>query len=192
MISIPAGKFNHLEISYFQAYGNGDYTTPIPLTFFGADYGPTTLMSTSYRVRNAQVTWNYLTWPAPPEDSKFRFRTLYGFNYTQVGATIDAPLDTNPTFSPGVGSSQLFDPAFGAVGEYIPSKHVFIEVRAWGFGFPQHGDIGDVEGHVVADFGHVEIFAGYKMFHFKTNKESAQYFTGTISGPMLGLRWIFR
>jgi hypothetical protein len=191
-VSIPAGKFNHVELSYFQAAGAGDFTTPIALSLFGSDFGPGTLMSTAYTVRNAQLDWNYLNWPAPPEDSKFRIRTLYGFNYTRVSATIDAPLDLSTTFTPGVGSKQIFYPDFGIVTEYIPSKHLFIEVRAWGFGFPQHADIGDAEANIVAHVGHMEIFGGYKIFHFKTQKKTDQYFLGTISGPTVGLRWVFR
>lgn len=192
MVSMPAGKFNHLEISYFQADGSGTYTTPVALSIFGEAFGPGTLMSNTYRVRNVQLTWNYLTWPSPPEDSKFRLRTLYGFNYTRVNAVLDAPLDTNPNFAPGTGSKQIFYPAFGIAAEYIPSKHLFFEARAWGFAIPQHADIGDVEGHLVGHVGHFEIFLGYKMFHFKTSKNSDEYFLGTVSGPTAGVRWLFR
>lgn len=192
MVSMPAGKFNHLELSYFQADGSGGYITPVALDIFGVAYGPNTLMSNTYRVRNANLTWNYLTWPSPPEDSKFRFRTLYGFNYTRVDAVLDSPLNTNPNFTPGTGNKQIFYPDFGVAGEYIPSKHLFIEGRAWGFALPQHADIGDLEANVVGRLGHIEIFAGYKMFHFKTSKRSDQYFLGTIKGPMAGVRWVFR
>ncbi len=192
MVSVPAGKFNHLELSYFQAGGSGSYTTPIALSIFGANFGPGTLMSNTYRVRNAQLTWNFLNWPAPPEDSKFRIRSLFGFNYTRVDATLDAPLDLNPSFTPGIGSKQIFYPALGIAPEYIPSKHLFIEARAWGFGIPQHADIGDLEANVVATVKQVEVFAGYKLFHFKTQKATDQYFAGTVSGPVLGVRWIFR
>lgn len=191
-ISIPGGKFNHVEISYFQADGSGGFTTPIALSLFGSNFGPGTLMSTTYRVRNAQLDWNYLNWPAPPEDSKFRIRTLYGLNYTRVSTVIDAPLDLSTSFTPGIGAKQIIYPDFGVVAEYIPSKRLFVEVRAWGFGFPQHAAIGDAEANVVAHIRQVEIFGGYKIFHFKTQKNTDQYFQGTISGPVIGLRWVFR
>ncbi len=117
---------------------------------------------------------------------------MWGFNYTRVSAVLDAPLDLSTTFTPGVGFRQIFYPAFGLAGEYIPSKHFFFEARAWGFGLPQKADIGDVEGNVTARFGHLEIFAGYKMFHFKTTKKTDEYFVGTIGGPLGGVRWVFR
>lgn len=191
-VSMPAGKFNHLEISYFQADGSGAYTTPIALSLFGSNFGPGTLMSNSYRLRNAQLTWNFLNWPAPPEDSKFRIRSLWGFDYTRINATLDAPLDLNPSFSPGYGTKQIFYPTFGVELEYLPSKHLYIETRAWGFGFPQHADIADLEGNIVAKVKQVELFGGYKWFHFKTQKATDEYFVGTLSGPVLGARWVFK
>jgi len=190
--SIPAGKFNHLEISYFQADGDGTGYAKVPLGLFGASVPQGDFISTSYRLRNAQITWNYLTWPAPPEDSKWRFRTLYGFNYTSVSVTVDAPFEASTTFTPPHGTRNIFYPAFGIVTEYIPSKNFFMEFRTWGFGFPHRADIGDAEVNAVVRFRHLEIFAGYKMFHFKTSPKSDQYFLGTLTGPMAGLRWVIR
>lgn len=189
-VSIPAGKFNHLEMSYFQADGSGDSIAAIPLGLFGSNFPQGTLISTSYRVRNAQMTWNFLTWPAPPEDSKFRFHTLYSFNYTNVSTVIDAPLDLDPNFIPGHGGRNIFYPALGLAVEYVPSKHLWVELRGWGFGLPHHADIGDAEINVVGRFKQFEIFGGYKMFHLKTSENNDQYFVGTIGGPMGGVRWV--
>ncbi len=191
-VSLPAGKFDHLELSYFQANGSGTAIAAIPLGLFGANFPQGTLMSTTYRLRNAQLAWSYLTWPSPPEDSKFRVRTLYAFNYTNISTTIDAPLDADPNFTPGTGGRNIFYPAFGIIPEYIPNKHLFFEARAWGFGFPHHADIGNLEVSVTARYSQLEIFGGYKLFHFKTAESSDQYFTGTLKGPMAGIRWVFK
>jgi hypothetical protein len=191
-VSIPAGKFNHLEISYFQADGNGTGYAAVPLSLFGSDFAQGDFISTSYRIRNAQLTWNYLTWPAPPEDSKWRFRTLYSFNYTGVTATIDAPFEASATFVPANGSRNIFYPAFGVSLEYIPSKHFFFEARTWGFGFPHRADIADAEANAVVRFKHLEVFGGYKWFHYKTSPQNSEYFVGTLSGPMGGVRWVIR
>jgi hypothetical protein len=191
-VSIPAGKFNHLEISYFQAYGNGTGYAAVPLSLFGSDFAQGDFISPTYRIRNAQLTWNYLTWPAPPEDSKFRFRTLYSFNYTGVSATVDAPFEASATFVPANGSRNIFYPAFGVSLEYIPSKNFYFEARTWGFGFPHRADIADAEANAVVRVKHFEIFAGYKWFHYKTSPQNAEYFAGSLSGPMAGARWVFR
>ncbi len=192
-VSIPAGKFNHLEISYFQADGNGTGYAAVPLSLFGSDFAQGDFISTSYRIRNAQLTWNYLTWPAPPEDSKWRFRTLYSFNYTGVSATVDAPFEASATFVPANGSRNIFYPAFGVSLEYIPNKIFYFEARTWGFWIPHRADIADAEATaVVVIKKHFEIFGGYKFFHFKTSPNSDQFFVGTMTGPAAGVRWVIR
>lgn len=190
--SMPAGKFNHLELAYFQADGDGTGYAKVPLGLFGGNIPQGDFISTTYRLRNAMLAWNYLNWPAPPEDSKWRFHTLFAFDYTSVSAAIDAPFETNPNFQAPHGSKNLFYPAFGAASEYIPNKHFYFQARAWGFGIPQHAAIGDAEVSAVVAIKNIEIFAGYKLFHYKTSKNTDQYFVGTISGAIAGLRWVIR
>ena len=190
--SMPAGKFNHLELTYFQADGDGSSYAKVPLGLFGGSIPQGDFISTSYRLRNAQLTWNYLNWPAPPEDSKWRFHSLFAFDYMSVSAAIDAPFEQNPNFTAPHGSKNLFYPALGAAAEYIPNKHFYFQARAWGFGIPQHAAIGDAEVTAVVAIKNLEIFGGYKLFHYKTSKNTDQYFVGTISGAIGGLRWVIR
>jgi hypothetical protein len=191
-VSIPAGKFNHLEISYFQADGDGTGYAANPLTLLSSVIPQGYFISTTYRVRSAQLTWNYLTWPSPPEDSKWRFRTLWSFNYTTVSATVDAPFDDSVSFEPAKGTRNIYYPTLGIETEYIPNKILYFEARTWGFGFPHHADIADAEVNAVVRFKHLEIFGGYKFFHFKTSPGSDQFFVGTLTGPIAGVRWVFR
>jgi hypothetical protein len=191
-ISIPAGKFNHLEISYFQAEGVGTSYAAVPLSLFGSSFTQGDLISPTYHVRDAQITWNYLTWPAPPEDSKWRIRTLWAFNYTGVDLTVDAPFEASATFTPATGTRNIFYPDFGISTEYIPNKNFYFEARAVGFGFPHHADIADAQANVVVRFKHLEIFGGYRFFHFKTSTENTQFIEGTLTGPLGGARWIIR
>ena len=191
-VSMPAGKFNHLELSYFQADGNGTNTATTPLGLFGGNIPLGQFLSTTYRVRSVQLTWNYLTWPAPPEDSKFRIRTLYGFNYTSVSATIDAPFYSDPNFTAPHGARNIFYPMFGIKAEYIPSKHFYFELRPEGFAFPHRAVLASAEVTVSARIKRLEIFAGYKFFHYKTSPQNDQYFVGSLEGPLGGLRWVLR
>lgn len=191
-VSIPAGKFNHLEISYFQVDANGTSTALVPLSLFGTNIPQGQFLSTTTRVRDAQLTWNYLTWPAPPEDSKFRLHTLYAFNYTSVSGVVDAPYDPDPSFTAANGTRNIFYPSLGISAEYIPSKYFYMEARTWGFGIPHHAAIGDAEITIVARIKHFEIFGGYKLFHYKTSPGSDQFFVGTVKGPLGGIRWVLR
>lgn len=191
-VSIPAGKFNHLEISYFQMDGDGTGYAQIPLSLFGSNFVQGQFISTTYRIRSAQLTWNYLTWPAPPEDSKFRFRTLWSFNYTSVSPVIDEPYNTSVDFTAAHGTLNIFYPDFGVSLEYIPNKVFYFETRTWGFGFPHHADIADAEVNMVVRYKHMELFGGYKFFHFKTSPDQNQFIVGTLMGPIAGLRWVIR
>jgi hypothetical protein len=191
-VSMPAGKFNHLELSYFQADGDGTGVAKVPLSLFGSNFTQGDFLSTTYRIRNAQLAWNYLTWPAPPEDSKWRLRTLYAFNYTSASPVIDAPYEANVNFVAAHGTKNIFFPSFGVELEYIPSKRLYFQARTWGFGVPHHAAIGDAEVNLVGRIGHLEIFGGYKLFYMKTSPNSDQIFVGTLKGPMAGLRWLFR
>jgi hypothetical protein len=44
----------------------------------------------------------------------------------------------------------------------------------------------------VVRFKHLEVFGGYKWFHYKTSPQNSEYFVGTLSGPMGGVRWVIR
>jgi hypothetical protein len=191
-ISIPAGKFNHLEISYFQVDGNGTGYADTTLSLLGSTIPQGYFISTSYRIRNAEVTWNFLNWPVPPEDSKWRFRSLLSFDYTAISTTVDAPYDASTSFQPAAGTTSIYYPAFGIEAEYIPNKTFYFEARTSGFGFPHHADIADAEARVVVRYKHLEFFGEYKFFHFKTSPAGTQFFVGTLTGPAAGLRWIIR
>ena len=192
MIAIPAGKFNRLEISYFQANGVGNSTAPQNLDLFGATVPADDYLAINYRVRNYKVSWNYLTWPSPPENAKFRIKTLWEIQYTTIGASVDAPFETSISFTPAVGSKYIFLPTFGLGGEYVPSKHFRIEGGGSAFGFPHKAELWDAEANAVGRIGHFEIYAGAKIFHFKTSPNADNYFEGTLKGPYAGLRFVFK
>jgi hypothetical protein len=191
-VSIPAGKFNHLELSYFQVDGDGTGYATSTLSLLGSTIPQGDFISTTTTVRDAQITWNYLTWPAPPEDSKWRVRTLWSFDYTSVTAVVDAPFEPNVDFVAAHGTRNIFYPTFGISTEYIPNKYFYFEARTWGFGFPHKADIADAEVNAVFRFKHLEVFGGYKYFHYKTSPGSTQFFESTLTGPLGGLRWVFR
>ena len=104
---------------------------------------------------------------------------------------IDAPLDIGNTQLPAVGNRQIIYPVLGLGAEYIGSKHFYFDVRASGFALPHRAVTWDGEANAEVHTRHIEIFAGYKAFHFKTTPQSDEYFAGTLRGPIGGLRWMF-
>jgi hypothetical protein len=191
-ITFPAGKYNRLEVSFYQAHANGTSTAPQNLTFFGQNVSAGDFLSSSMRVRSLNVAWNYLTWPAPPESSRFRIKTLWGFQWTAVQTTIDAPFETSASFSPAVGTINIFYPDFGIGGEYVLSKYLYLDGRASGFAWPHHAVIWDADANVVLRFKFIEGFVGYKASHLKTSPQREEYVFGTFQGGYAGLRLVWR
>jgi hypothetical protein len=192
MIAIPAGKFNRLEVSYFQANGAGNSTAPQTLNLFGQAVPSDDYLAMNYRIRNYKVSWNYLTWPSPPENAKFRIKTLWEMQYTTIGASIDAPFETSASFSPAMGSKHIIFPTFGLGPEWVPSKYFRIESRGSAFGFPHKAEQWEAEANAVGRVGRFELFVGAKIFHFKTSPNADNYIEGTLKGPYAGLRLVFR
>lgn len=192
VITFPAGKYNRLEVSFYQAHGNGTSTAPQTLTFFGQTIPAGDFLSTSFRVRQIKATWNYLTWPAPPEASRLRIKTLWELQYTQVSTVIDAPYETSATFSPATGTLHIIYPSFGLGGEYVLSKYLYLDSRISGFAWPHHAVIWDAEGDVVARYKFLELFGGYKASHLKTSPQGEEFAVGTFQGGYVGLRIALR
>ena len=191
-IAIPAGKFNRLEFSYFQTNGDGNSTSIQNLEIFGQSIPANDYLAIAYRLRNLKVVWNYLTWPSPPENSKFRVKTLWGAQYTSVYPVINAPFETSITFNPAFATKSIIYPVFGLGGEFVPSEHFRIEASGSGFGFPHKAVQWEGEVTAVGRIGHLEIFAGAKVFHFKTSPNADNYVEGTLKGPLAGVRWVFK
>jgi hypothetical protein len=188
MLTFPAGKYNRLEVSFYQVHGSGTSTAPQNLSFFGQDFSSGDFIASNFRVRQMQVIWNYLTWPEPPETARFRFKTLWGFQWTSVQSIIDAPYETSATFSPAVGTQNIYYPALGVGGEYVVSKNFYFDGRATGFAWPHHAVVWDAEGSAVFRYKFIEVFGGYKASHLKTSPQQEEYVTGTLRGGYGGLR----
>jgi hypothetical protein len=191
MLTFPAGKYNRLEVSFFQVHGSGTSTAPENLFIFGQNIPSGDFLTSSFRIRTLNVTWNYLTWPAPPENSRFRLKTLWGFQWSSVQSVIDAPYETSATFNPAVGTLNIYYPTFGVEGEYILAKNVYLDGRISAFAWPHHAVIWDAEGNLVARYKFVEIFGGYKASHLKTSPQGEEYVAGTLQGAYGGLRLVF-
>jgi hypothetical protein len=195
VVSLPAGKGNTLRFSYFRTQGNGNLDAPHDITLFGTAFTAGELLNTSYKLQNVKVSWNFLSWPFPPEGSTLRIKTLWEVQYTTIRSTIDAPLaegttDTTTgltTFPTVVHSNSLIYPSFGLGVEKFFSKSVRWEGQASGFALPHLPSLWDAETFFAFRRGRFEIRAGAKGFHFKTPQRQEQYVLGTAAGGCVGL-----
>ena len=188
--TVRAKGESRVEISYFDVKDSGTSIASRNLSIFGSNIVAGDVLALDYHLRNLKVSWNYLTYPVPHLDSKFRFKTFWEFHYTQIRPVIAFPLKADP---PVTAQQRIFYPAGGIGFEYIPSpKHFRIEARGSAFGLPNRAVIWDGEGSMVGRFGPIEIFAGEKAYHFRTSPGKDIYMEGTLWGPYGGLRWVFR
>lgn len=190
MIAFPAGKGNLIEVSGFQDKGRGGPISPQAVTLFGTTFAKGDVISTAYTLRNIKVSFNYLSYPAPPGDSKWRFKTLYEVQYVSFHSSYNSASEASPLSV--IGNKGLFLPTFGVGLNYLASKNFHIEMRASGFAIPHHAVLWDAEATAVIRAGHLNILVGGKGFHFKTSPAAEEYFRSTLYGPFAALRYTFR
>jgi hypothetical protein len=190
VVTVPTLHENSLQLSGFRLDGKGTQTESENLILFGNNYAQGDFLITTYRVQSLKLSWNYLSYPYPSRGAKFRVKTLWEVQFAGVSTVINAPNDTATI--PTAGNKDVIFPTFGLGLEYHPSKSLRLEMKGSGFGLPHRADIWDVEASAVLKLGSFEAFAGGKGYHFKTSPQANQYFTDTLWGPYVGVRWIFR
>ena len=191
IVSFPAGANNCIRASYFRTTGSGTTVADKALNFFGTDYPAGTQLNPSYTLQNVKLSLDFLSWPFPLEDRRFRFKTLWEVQYTSIQTTIHAPAleAADSTLNPAVKTNWFIYPSFGVGIEEMLSKHARFEGKASGFGLPGHSTLWDAEGELAYKMGAIEIFAGGKAFHFKTSPGQENYVFATLSGAFAGIRW---
>jgi hypothetical protein len=203
-IGIAIGLHNALRFSYWEDRAAGDFTSTTELRVWNQDYPAGSYISTNYRLQNAKISFDYLTWPYPVERRKFRLKTLWGVQYTGVRTVFDLPtqplvdpttgapiLDAsgNPVSYAAEGSRWFISPDIGiGVAQWV-SRNFRLEANAAGFTIPRHTTNWDADATANVRYGHLEIRVGAKAFHFKTSTDADFYIRGTQASAFVGLRW---
>jgi hypothetical protein len=191
ILTVPTGHYNRLDVSYWRLYDSGDVRSQNKISIFGANIQANERLNTTYKISNVKVAWNYLTFPAPPFDSKLRIKTFWEVQWTQMNPTIYFP-DAKNSPAPINPKQSLFLPGGGLGLEYIWSKKFRVEAHGSGMGFPNKSAYYDIEGSAVGRIKKVEIFASMKGYHFRTSPKQTTFIKGTYWGPSFGIRYVFR
>jgi hypothetical protein len=190
ILTMPMKGNTRLEVSYLTMNDRGNALAPTDLSLFAASIAKGEPLAMDYSLRHLKLSWNYLTYPNPPQDAKFRIKTLWEVHFLQVYPTVVATV-TSP--DQPVGETQrIILPAVGLGMEYVPSKHFRMEWRGSGMGFPNRSSIGDSEATLVGRIRSLEIFAGGKFLYFRTSPKKETYIKGMLWGPVGGVRWVFK
>jgi hypothetical protein len=195
-IGIAAGLHNSVRVSYMFAKAAGTTTAPTGLVIFGQTYNQGDKLSTSYKMSDYKISFEYLTWPYPVENRRFRLKTLWQMQYVTFRSNYDAPVRSNTPDSAGnltsfeaTGSKSYFTPTFGlGVHEYA-TRHFRFEANASGFGIPHRFNIWDADASLAYRVGKIEVRGGARALHFHSSARSDYYFRGTLSGAFVGVRW---
>lgn len=195
-IDIPAGRDNTVRISYFRIQGDGNTYATQDLTLFTVNYVPGDYLVTQYKLQNVKISYDYLSYPYPPDPSRFRLKTLWNVNYTNIGTSIDAPLKViqvdasgNPISNTATGSRWFIYPSFGLGIEKAITSHFRLDASASGFAFPHHSTIWDADASAAYRSGRYEVAFGLKAFHFKSSPQNTQYLGATFPGAYLAVRY---
>lgn len=199
-ISFPAGKNNTIRLSYFRTQGSGDTVAGTPpagkgTVIWGSNFNPGDLLANSFTLQSAKISLDYLSWPFPLNNRRFRVKTLWEVQYINIRSGVSAPFapttDTagNAIQTSGTGSNWFIWPSLGMGVEIMASKHFRFEAKGSGFAIPHHSTIWDTEGFFAYRTGQFEIDFGGKAFHFKTSPKQPEYLRATMPGAYVGIRW---
>src|SRR5437868_1359003 len=125
---------------------------PPPSTDPRAYFNPGDQLSNSFTLQNAKISLDYLSWPFPLNNRRFRFKTLWEVQYTTIRTSVDAPFapfedsSGNAIQTSGTGSKWFIWPSLGAGVEIMATKHFRFEAKGSGFGIPHHAAIWDEIG----------------------------------------------
>jgi hypothetical protein len=190
---IPAGRANTLRLSYFRVQGNANSILGTDATIFSEAYSAGDYIAAGYTMQSAKVSWDYLSYTFK---NHIRFKTLYELQFVTISTSLGAPFIPETTDSSGNtdtnssnGSKSVIYPTFGAEFQQPLGKHLRWELKGSGFGFPHHADIWDAQADLAYRISSFEVAVGGKAFHFKTSPNTDQYFTDTLEGAYVGIRY---
>jgi hypothetical protein len=160
---------------------------------FSVGYKAGDLLTTTYRLHNVKLSWDYLSYTFA---NGMRLKTFWEGQITAIGTEIDAPLKPveadssgNVTSNMAVGSKWVALPTFGIGLGHAPSRHFRWEAKGSGFGIPGRSATWDVEASAVLRLGSVDLIGGHKTFFIRTSPREEAYFKQTLSGAYVGVRW---
>ncbi len=195
-IGLPAGRSNTIRVSAYRVKGFGNVTLPKDAIIFGEPYAAGEFLNATYKIQVIKASWDYLSYTWHKPKANIHLKLLFEGQYVTSHFETAAPFVAGSQDAAGnnnlaSGSKSLILPTLGmALGSQF-GKYFRWDVRGSGFGFPQRGAIGDVQATLAVRVSKVEVFAGEKLFYFKTSPRSNMYSNDTLQGVYGGLRFVW-
>lgn len=194
--AIPTGHSNTLRISFFRIQGNANQLLTQASTVYGEPYDLGDYLAQNYTLQSAKISWDYLSYTWRKAPGNVHFKTLYEVQWTNISTNISAPFKTpttdssgNTDYNTGSGSQSVILPTLGVELEQAIHHNFRWEAKISGFGIPHHSNIWDAQADIAVRIRKFELIAGEKAYHFETSAQASQYFTDTLSGVFVGIRY---
>lgn len=193
-VNIPVGKGSMLRVDYWHLRVAGNSYITTPSTLFSQSLNPGDFVNLNYKIQNLKFSWDYLAYPFPAEDSKFRLRWLFEGQYTTITPTINAPLKVDSSGNAAPVSAQATQwfiyPSLGAAVERSLTRRFRLELKGSGFALPHHATLWDAEASANYRVNsRLEVVLQGRDFHFRTTPQKDEYMHATLPAVGLGLRW---
>ena len=151
VVTVPTPKENSVQFTFWHVEGGGNTTAATDLILFSNTFPMGDALVTSYAFQDYKLSWNYLTYPYPSNGSKFRFLTLWEFQFLNVTSlTACAARRQRGEFH----RQQTHLPPDSGRRNRI-SSHEGSAIRGQGFGirnYPSHGHLGHRSFLSLADW----------------------------------------
>lgn len=197
-IGVAAGLHNTIRFTYMFSKAGGTSIAPTDVVYFGQTYNKGDELSSSYKMSNYKLSYEYLTWPYPVESRHFRLKTLWQMQYITFRSNYDAPIRSSTPDSAGnltnyaaTGSKSFFTPTLGLGFHEYATRNFRFEANVSGFGIPHSFSVVDGDASVGYRVSKIELRAGYRALRFRSSAKSDYYFRGTLSGAFVGVRYQF-
>jgi hypothetical protein len=191
VVRVPAGHHNAIRVTYLNVRGSGTYTAPDTLLLWSGGFNPGDSIVSDYHLQSVNISFDYLTWPFPPRERRFRLKTLWQVQYVNASSSFVAPLSTASSPA-GSGSHWLILPALGLGATEYLSKNFRVEANVSGFDIPHHTAVANATANLAYKFGLVELRGGANFLYFKTSPQADFYTKGRLDGAFVGIRLAWR
>ncbi len=192
-VTIPTGGNNRLEVGYWKLVDSGQIRATRDLEIYGANITNGEGIQELYNYTNLRIAWNYLSYPVPPLDSRFRIKSFWEVQYFRARTQLAFPdqPDINGNIPVVQPKESIKLPGVGIGAEYIPNRSFRVEGRISGMGLPGRSRYIDAQVTAVGRIANfVEFFGGIKGYHFRTSPRNAEFIEGTLWGPFFGMRFV--
>jgi hypothetical protein len=201
-LSMALGSHNAVRVSYFGSQASGGSAIPSQLQLWDQYYSAGVFVATNYHLKNLKLSLEYLTWPYPAKESRFRLKTLWQAQYTSIYSGFDAPYEPttdalgnyltdangNALTYRTQGVDHFILPSVGVEVQEWVRPHFRLEASASGFDLPHRANTWDADASANIRFLHYELRLGVRGYHFRTSPTQQYWFHSTTVGPFIGLR----